>query len=234
MAGTETPSNRKSTFPRGCIERRPSTYCGPWTLGANPLNGKTCHGGGVGWFSKARAPDLTQEIVSRHLDADFTIYPLGEGRPSEKEVRAVGDDLGVRFPEGFVAHVCGWLPGCCILAREEVWPRPKPYDVGPFWTFLYGLHTFTPLRESADWMRLDVAGRQFQAQTGLAAAPILKVECDANVFCVDKGGSLLAYDHEENSLTSVGTDFWELFEREISELVARKNQLIREHREPAP
>lgn len=187
----------------------------------------------MGWFSKSRSTDRTQEIVSRHIDDDFTIYPLGESRPLEKEVRAIADDLGVRFPEEFVAHVCGWLPGCCLLAREEVWPRPKPLDVGPFWTFLYGLQTFTPLRQSEDWMRLDVAGRQFQAQTGLAAAPILKVIGDADVFCVNKRGSLLAYNHEENSLSSTGTDFWELFEREVLELVERKNRLIREREESA-
>lgn len=185
----------------------------------------------MGWFSKARAPDLTQDIVSRHLDGDFTVYPLGEGRPTEKAVSAVAAELGVRFPDAFVAHVCGWLPGACILAREEVWPRPMPYDTGPFWTFLYGLHTFTPLRGSEDWMRLDLVGRQFQAQTGLAAAPILKRQGDRNVFCVDAHGSLLAYDHERNSLSAVDLDFWRLLEREVSELVDRKKRLVRERGE---
>jgi hypothetical protein len=142
--------------------------------------------------------------------------------------------LGVRFPEAFIAHVCGWLPGACVLAREDVWPRPKPFDAGPFWTFLYGLHTFTPLRESEDWMRLDLAGRRFQEQTGLAAAPILKIQGDANVFCVDASGSILAYDHEQNSLTPEGADFWQLFEREVSALAERKKRLIRERSEPTP
>ena len=180
------------------------------------------------WFLKGRSIDRTQEIVSRYLDCDLTIYPMGEGLPTHKEVSAIVDDLGVRFPAEFVAHVCGWMPGACILVNEEIWPRPNSFEVGPFWTFLYGLHTFSPLRESEDWMRLDVAGREFQAQTGLAAAPILKIQGDANVFCVDKGGSLLAYDHEENTLTAVEGDFWQLLEREVSALVERKKRLIRE------
>ena len=182
----------------------------------------------MAWFSKARTPDRTQEIVSRHVDGDFTVYPLGEGHPVENEVTAVAKNLGVKFPDEFIAHICGWLPGTYILAREEVWPRPKAYDVGPFWTFLFGLQTFTPLRQSEDWMRLDLVGQQFQAQTGLIAVPILKIQGDADVYCVDNSGSLMAYDHELNSLSKMNLDFWELFEREVIALVERKNRLIRE------
>jgi hypothetical protein len=83
-------------------------------------------------------------------------------------------------------------------------------------------------------MRLDLVGRQFQVETGLAAAPILKVQGDADVFCIDKSGSLLAYDHERNSLSAVGMDFWQLFEREVSNLVERKKRLLRERGEHRP
>ncbi len=186
----------------------------------------------MGWFSKKRPSDRTEEIASRRLDGDFVAYPLGEGRPTEAMTRAVAAELGVKFPDAFVAHVCGWLPGVFLLARETVWPSPKPLDVGPFWTFRNGLQTFTPLRESEDWMRLDVVGRDFQARTGLAATPILKIRNDANLFCVDPAGDLFEFDHEENSLTPLNLDFWELFEREVEALVERKNRWVREHSEP--
>ena len=181
----------------------------------------------MGWFSWKKR-DRTLEIIGRHVDRDFTVYPLGEGRVDASAVQSLGDRLGVRFPDEFVDHVCGELPGANVVANETVWPRPEPLDVGPFWTFLYGVHSFTPLPTSEDWMRLDYVGPEFQRETGLKAVPILKVMSDADVFCVDGRGDLFSFDHETNQLSPLEMDFWELLEREIAELVGRKNRLVRE------
>jgi hypothetical protein len=132
----------------------------------------------------------------------------------------------VHYPAEFVSHVCGQFPGAYVAAKEDVWPRPRAYQVGPFWTFLYAVHTFTPLSTSEAWMQLDHSAEEFQARSGLRVAPILKLEGDADLYCVDYGGAILHHDHELNSLEPVGLGFWELFEREIIGLVARKNDLV--------
>lgn len=54
--------------------------------------------------------------------------------------------------------------GLYIEATEEIWPRPKQYDAGPFWSFLYGIRTFTPSMESEDWMRLEFGGNNFMKE----------------------------------------------------------------------
>lgn len=183
----------------------------------------------MGWFSKGRKlEDRTAEILGRHVDADFTVYPLGEGAASAGEVRALGKRFGVVFPDPVVAHLSGRFPGAILLASEQVWPRPQPFDVAPFWQFLYGVHSFTPLTTSEDWMRFDLVARDFQAETGHRAVPILKRIGDANLMCVGAQGDLLDYDHEEGGLTPIGLDFWALFEREVRELVERKTRLVRE------
>jgi hypothetical protein len=171
-------------------------------------------------------PDHTEEILLRHLDRDFITYPLGEGAVTRQMVAKIGSSRGVRYPPEFVSHVCGRFPGALVEAKEHVWPRPRAMQVGPFWTFLYAVHSFTPLSTSEEWMRLDDVAEAFQAQSGLRAAPILKLEGDPNVYCVDELGAIFQYEYELNSLEPVGLGFWELFEREIAELVARKNELV--------
>ena len=182
----------------------------------------------MSWLKKIppKGLDRTDEILSRHLDSDFIVFPMAEDIATRAMVADVEQQVGVRFPTEYVSHVCGQFPGVYVAAKEEVWPRPEPYDVGPFWTFLFAVHTFTPLKTGLDWMRLDVVAEQFQSETGLRAAPILKLKGDANLFCVDEAGSILGYDHELNTLSPSGIGFWDLFEREVTELVGRKNRLV--------
>jgi hypothetical protein len=125
-----------------------------------------------------------------------------------------------------VAHVCGRFPGLFVEAKERVWPRPEEYDVGPFWTFLYGFHTYTSAPESSDWMRLDMAAKIFQADSGLAAAPVLRVVGDADLYCVDGKGDIVRFDHETNELKPVKMTFWQVLEHETSELRKRKDQKV--------
>ena len=185
----------------------------------------------MGWFSRSKGgsetpPDRTWEVLGRHLDGDFTVFPMAEHPASHDMVLEIGERYGVVYPPEFIAHVTGRFPGVYVAAREEIWPRPKPLEVGPFWTFLYGVHSFTPVSASEDWMRLDVVAERFRDETGLNAAPVLKIVGDANVFCVTANGHLQAFDHEENTLTPLELNFWELLDRELAELTERKNRRV--------
>lgn len=171
-------------------------------------------------------PDETFGILAQYLDNDYTVFPMAEGAAEEEDVQSLAARCGVTFPDEFLAHVSGRFPGIYIEVNEDVWPRPKAMDVGPFWSFLYGLHTYTPCPGSQDWMRLDYAARQFQQTTGHQAAPILKVIGDANVYCITSDGTLAYYDHETNELEPVELGFWELFEREVEELSKRKDRKV--------
>jgi len=171
-------------------------------------------------------PDRTEEILASHMDSDCIVYPMAERRASAAEVVSIGERLGVRFPAEYVDHLSGRFAGTYVEVKEEVWPRPRPLEVGPFWTFLYAVHSYTPVAESHDWMRLDLVGERFQAHTGLVAAPVLRVEGDPNVYCADDRGALWHYDHELNTLTPEEVDFWALYEREIAGLLARKRDRL--------
>lgn len=104
------------------------------------------------------------------------------------QLEAIARRVGISYPPEFVAHVTGRFPGVYIEVKEAVWPRPRPFDVGPLWSFLYAIHTYTAAPESQPWMRLDVVAEKFQADTGLKAAPILAIVGDADVYCATPEG----------------------------------------------
>jgi hypothetical protein len=168
--------------------------------------------------------DETQAILGRHLDGDFIVFPMAELKQTKTSVDAIGRKHGVKYPSEYSAHICGRFPGIYVEVKEEYWARPKLYDVGPFWTFLYALHTYTPAKESEPWMQLDNAAELFQKETGHCAAPVLKVVGNADVYCVDKDGQLVQFIHETNELEAVQLTFWQLFEREVTELRTRKDR----------
>jgi hypothetical protein len=175
-------------------------------------------------FGDGLPADQTEDILGNHLDGDFRVYPMAKTPTSLAQIEALEQRFGVKYPRELAAHICGRFPGLILEVKEEIWPRPQAYDTGPFWSFLYGLHTFTSAPESEDWMRLDVAAETFQRETGLAAAPILQVIGDADVYCADAQGQIVRFDHETGELEAVGLNFWQLFEREVQELCVRKEK----------
>jgi hypothetical protein len=179
--------------------------------------------------------DKTLEILGKYLDKDFRVSPMAQNQSTIDDVKLIEKELQIKFPDEYVAHLLGEDAdvlkerGLYIEVKEEIWPRAKQYDVGPFWSFLYGIHTFTSSLESEDWMRLEFVGKQFFEETGIKAVPILKIIGDANIYCVNGIGQIVQYDHEQNIVEGINMDFWELFEKELSELKERKEMKIKEN-----
>src|SRR6266581_1979648 len=107
------------------------------------------------FFGMRNPQDQTEAILAKYLDADFRVMPMAEAKQSANQIDAIARKHAVRYPPEFCAHICGRFPGIFVEVKEEIWPRAKEYAVGPFWSFLYGLHTFTSASESEPWMRLD-------------------------------------------------------------------------------
>lgn len=175
-------------------------------------------------FRSSPPPDQTIEILNRHLTGDFRVSPMAEKRSTIATVQAVAKRLGVTFPPELVAHLTGEFPGIFIEAKEEVWPRPKLYDVGPFWSFLYAVHTYTAASDSSNWMRIEFAANEFQQNTGLDAVPVLAIKGDANIYCLNPESKLVRFDHELNTLEPIEMGFFQLFEQEVTALRQRVDQ----------
>lgn len=172
-------------------------------------------------LGKRPSTDQTTEVLERHLTGDFRVFPMAEQPVTVSEIHAVGERLGISLPAELVSHLSGRFPGILVEAKEEIWPRPKKFDVGPFWSFLYGLHTYTASSSSEEWMRLESAGQRFKEETGHVAVPVLRILSDANVYCVGKSGEMLRFDHEQGKLDAVDGSFFQVFEQEVAALVKR-------------
>jgi len=170
--------------------------------------------------------DQTEEIFARHFDGDFIAFPMAERRATLADIEAVEARAGVNLPPALVAHLLGRFPGAYVEVKESVWSRPKVLDVGPFWSFLYGLHTFTPVAESQEWMRLDHAAEQLATDCGVLAVPILRVVCDPDIYCIDTNGSIARHRHDTNDLEPVDGDFWQILDAEAAALAERKTRVV--------
>jgi hypothetical protein len=183
--------------------------------------------------------DKTMEILRTYLDSDFKVFPMAPRKTTLAEIKEVELELAVQFPPEFIAHLLGegtevlGERGLYIEVKEEVWPRPQKFDVGPFWTFLYGLYTYTAIKDSENWMQLTHAAREFTEHTGLKAVPIIKIIGDADGYCINEVGEIVQYEHETNTLVKTNMNFWEVFEKELKELRERKDRKLHEKNNPS-
>lgn len=178
--------------------------------------------------------DRTIELMKKYLDGDYKVSPMAPFRSTLQDIKDIEKELDINFPDEYIAHLLGKNDeslgdrGIYIEVKEEIWRRPKLYDVAPFWNFLYGFHTFTACKESDDWMKLEFVGKNFLTDTGIKAVPILKIVSDTNLYCVDENKQIVKYNHDENSIENTNMNFWEVFEFELKELKDRKELKLKQ------
>ena len=168
------------------------------------------------------AKDRTEDIINLIWDRDdYYLVAAGEDAPTEKQVSAVAARYGIRLPSEYVAHATGYWGSPYLEVKEHLWPRHKAGDVGPFWSFLYGLFVYAYSEQAPDWMQVGPAADEF-AQRGHKVLPILKVIGDADVYCFDAEGKIQRWQHETDTFEPFTGGFFDLLEYEFKELDSRK------------
>ena len=82
----------------------------------------------------------------------FEVVACQGNEPTEADIAAFEAVIGFRLPEEFREFTMSPLGGLYMAVREELWPRPKPYQVGPAWSFAYGLKVFGIAADIPDWL----------------------------------------------------------------------------------
>ena len=59
--------------------------------------------------------------------------------PSEHDIKNFEHQYGINLPADFREFTMSPLGGLYMEVREEIWPRAKQYDIGPFWSFCRGI-----------------------------------------------------------------------------------------------
>jgi len=156
------------------------------------------------------------------------MYACGDTGPSVEEVEAFASEAGVRLPEDFIDFSVSQIGGLYLAVKEELWPRGKVFDVGPFWSFLYGLYVYGFGREIPEYMDIRVQTPIFRAESGTNLVPCITIITDANVYGFDPDGVLRRWDHETGECEPVSKTFVEALEFEVAELEARKVKKLQE------
>lgn len=169
----------------------------------------------------AKDKDMTKTIIDSVWCSDYHLVAARENAPSKEEVKALAADYGVILPKSYIAHATGFYGSPYLEVKEDIWPRPQLFDVGPFWSFLYGLFVYAFSEEAPDWMNTRVATEEFRSK-GHEVMPILKIVGDADIYCLNSKGTIQRYRHEEDIFEPYDGGFFDLLREEVLELEQRR------------
>lgn len=155
----------------------------------------------------------------------FQVVACQGNEPSEADVATFEAEVGFRLPDEFREFTMSGLGGLYMEVREEFWPRAKAFDVGPFWSFLYGIQVFGIAEGIPDWLDIRVQYKDFKAEGYGELLPFLQLVGDADRYCFDSSGQIVRWSHEEpENRDIVEMSFGDLLMREIHELEDRQKQ----------
>jgi len=168
--------------------------------------------------------DQTENIINLIWNREkYYLVAAGESAPSKRELKAFASAYSVKFPAEYLAHASNPWGGLYLEVREEFWPRHKAGDVGPFWSFLYGVFVHALSDEAPEWMQLRPAADEFK-EMGHQVIPFLKVIGDADVYCFDRDGQIQRWSHEEEIFDPYDGGFFDVLRYEFLELEERRER----------
>ena len=158
----------------------------------------------------------------------YEVFSQQGEEPSAATVAAFEKRVGFHFPAEFREFAVHPLGGLYMAVKEELWPRPKAYDVGPFWSFLYGFMVFGLSAKAPDWLQMSKAWLRLSEGRDAQLVPFLKVIGDAAPYCFTRDQKIVILRHENLSEPEgVAKSFSEVLMFEIHELERRKEWKVK-------
>jgi hypothetical protein len=175
---------------------------------------------------------LTLEDVYRYFRKwdrqSFEVVACQGNEPTEADVAAFEAVVGFRLPPEFRAFTMSPLGGLYMAVRKELWPRPQAFQVGPAWSFAFGLKVFGIAADIPEWLDIRVQYQEFREEGFPELVPFLQIECDADRYCFDAEGRIIKWDHEQHEVREpLAQSFSELLLEEIRELESRRDRKVR-------
>jgi hypothetical protein len=139
--------------------------------------------------------------VSEKLGAmqhDFA-YAGSQAPPKAKDIDAVEARLGVRFPPEY-REMVGRFAAFTVEAKEELWPAPKLYDVGPAWTFTRGFVLMAFGKDVPPVLDIEQATKELRERTDTNLVPFFRLSASADLICFEPDGSMVQWRHDEEGV----------------------------------
>jgi hypothetical protein len=93
--------------------------------------------------------DEIDQYFRNYDKRSYEVFSQQGAEPSIADVAVLESRIGFRLPDEFREFAVHPLGGLYIAVREELWPRARKYEVGPFWSFLYGLMVYGFSRQAS-------------------------------------------------------------------------------------
>jgi hypothetical protein len=172
--------------------------------------------------------EQVHEWVRDRDRALFNVFSCQGSEPSEDDVRAFEAQCGFRLPEEFRDFTMSSLGGLYVGAKEEVWPRAKLYEVGPFWSFLCAVKVFGISENVPEWLDIRLRYAELAEAGHPPLVPFLQRGGDMNLFCFTRAGEIVEWDHVTSEEPHpVEGSFSDLLLRELHDLEDRTRRRMR-------
>ena len=113
--------------------------------------------------------------------------------------------------------------------REEIWPRAKQYDIGPFWSFCRGIIVYGIANGIPDFLDIREKTKELHDEGFTGFIPFLSIIGNGDeIFCFDKDNNIVLLDcYTTGEAAPVEGAFSDCLMKQIAELEERKNKKIR-------
>jgi hypothetical protein len=173
-------------------------------------------------------------IISTYDRNSFNVFTQQGVEPKADDLKKFERDIGFRLPEEFREYALHPLGGLYVEVKEELWPRPVAFQVGPFWTFLYALRVYSLSSEAPDWMNMQIALRQFREEEDSDWVPFMRLIGDKDRYCFTPDQKIMLWYHDKGvEPDEESGTFSELVIEQIRDLTERKDKKLREANSPA-
>lgn len=160
--------------------------------------------------------------------SSYSVYAQQGAEPGEANIVAFESRIGFRLPEefrGFAVHALG---GLYMEVKAELWPRQQQYQVGPFWSFLYGIAVYSLSAQAPEWLQMSHAWTRMTQDGHPRLVPFLKIIGDADPYCFTPDQRIVIWRHETpDEPELVPASFSQIVMREIRALEERKARKLR-------
>ncbi|MBD5081385.1 MAG: SMI1/KNR4 family protein [Ruminococcaceae bacterium] len=148
--------------------------------------------------------------------------------PTEQDIKAFEDQYKITLPEDFKDFTMSPIGGLYMEVREELWPRAKQFDVGPFWSFCRGLIVYGIAKDIPDFLDIREKTKELHDEGFTDYIPFLSIVGNGNeVFCFDKDNKIVLFDYCEGEAEPIDGTFSDCLLKQIEELEERKNRKLR-------
>ncbi len=160
------------------------------------------------------------------MQSDFA-YAGSQRPPTPEDIDAVEARLGVRFPKEY-RELIGRFAAFTVEAKEEHWPSPKLYDIGPAWTFTRGFSVLAFGAGVPEFLDIERVTAELRERTETDLVPFFRVSSSADRICFTPDGSIVEWRHDEEGVhSSEHETVYDLMQAHLEELETNMAQMKR-------